>query len=198
MGIDAIYVGSFRVRPRLSAVHRLYLERFAAMRHMTYAEERLAGRPDPLREAVGLPLGNGGAYFVGGECYGGAPQDEAVLNGNVPPGTPSVWCHWVPNPAGTRIEWNGLEKFTDAADWMRYLVKHFFGTWGYSVAGSVWYAIPEFGNGTAVIRVTDGVVREAEGAGVDPVTLRLVRIASSIKAWRWQRRVEAAGRGSGR
>lgn len=42
------------------------------------------------------------------------------------PGIPRTpWCQWVPTDDGTAIEWDGGEKFVDAAPWMRFLIDEF-------------------------------------------------------------------------
>jgi hypothetical protein len=51
---------------------------------------------------------------------------EDVINHNQPPeGQPGLWCGWTVSNDGTRIEWDGGEKFYYATDWMQYLIDHF-------------------------------------------------------------------------
>jgi hypothetical protein len=52
-------------------------------------------------------------------------QDD-VIDGNSPPeGQPGLWCQWVPSDDGTRIEWDGGEKFYSSVEWMSYSINHF-------------------------------------------------------------------------
>jgi hypothetical protein len=88
---------------------------------------KTADRPDPVREAVGLPLGiqgqsccfhprsqthSSGGFFVGelGE-FGQAMEGPDIEDYNMPPrGQPGLWCQWVPRN-GERVA--KLEKEDD-------------------------------------------------------------------------------------
>lgn len=108
--------------------------------------------PDPKREAVELPIGPEGAYYVGDA---GGPhtsrrtaamqrQQPGVEDYNTPPqGQPGLWCGWVPNSDGTAIEWNQIEKFYSSAQWLQYLIDQFLKPWGYRVSGSVNWSVEE-------------------------------------------------------
>jgi hypothetical protein len=108
-------------------------------------------RPDPVRLAVGLPVGEEGGYFVGAVGYRGnedAPgwlikrSQEAVdlVDYNYPPaGQPNVWCQWVPTEDRGGIEWDQGEKFSNYTGWLMYLIAHFLKPWGYVLSGTVEY-----------------------------------------------------------
>lgn len=70
-----------------------------------------------------------GPYFVNGsdgEFGSGQGDDPDIIDYNRPPeGQPGLWCQWVPNADGTRIVWDGNEKFYYAENWMKYLIDHF-------------------------------------------------------------------------
>lgn len=135
MGYTTDFDGTFDVTPDFEDKHFKYLEAFAGARHMKRDAEAAAVLKDPVREAVGLPVGKEGEYFVGDE--GGS----SVLDHNgAPEGQPGLWCQWVPvqdATGGSRIEWDGGEKFYNYEEWLKYLVKHFLKPWGYELNGEV-------------------------------------------------------------
>jgi hypothetical protein len=70
-----------------------------------------------------------GPYFVDGTGYAGQGNDSDIINSNnSDPTQPGLWCQWIPNDEGNAIEWNGVEKFYDSAEWMTYLINHFLGS----------------------------------------------------------------------
>ncbi len=77
-------------------------------------EKITATLPDPLREAVGLPLGNDGAYFVGGADLAFRGQDDSSVVGyNDPPGGPR---YGYVNAEGSVVAYgdrDGSEEFKD-------------------------------------------------------------------------------------
>jgi hypothetical protein len=139
MGYTTDFHGRFAVTPALKREHVNYLKAFAGSRRMQRDPEKLAGVPDPLREAAKLGLGEQGGYYVGAheDNYG---QDDTgdVLDHNRPPsGQPGLWCQWVPTDDGEHIEWDGSEKFHAYVEWLGYVVSHFLEPWGYKVNGEV-------------------------------------------------------------
>jgi hypothetical protein len=59
----------------------------------------------------------------------GQGRDADIRDFNRPPrGQPGLWCQWIPTVDGSAIEWNGVEKFYDSEEWMRYLIEHFIGS----------------------------------------------------------------------
>jgi hypothetical protein len=122
----------------LTPEHAAYLKKFAETRRMKRDARKVQSLPDPIREAVGLPLGKEGGYFVGAQGFMGQDADDSVLNYNTPPaGQPGLWCQWEPNEDGTAIVWNQAEKFYDYIRWLEYLIKHFLAPWGYVLDGEV-------------------------------------------------------------
>ncbi len=160
MGYSTDFEGAFTITPPLTAEHRAYLERFAYVRHMARNAALTAKRPDPIRDAAGLPVGEQGCYFVGHEGYHGQGEHGAadVLDYNsVPDGQPGLWCQWVPNEDGTALQWDEGEKFYRFIPWLHYLLDHFLTPWGYVLNGEVtWQG--EAGGDAGMIRVADNVV----------------------------------------
>lgn len=166
MGYSTDFTGEFNVSPPLKPEHRAYLEQFAEIRHMRRDAVKAEKLPDPLRLAVGLPIGPEGCYYVGTDSrYASQDGDESTLDSNSPPGVPraaspypqyshlptttytveqpwaqpGLWCLWIPNEDGSAIVWDEGEKFYEYEAWMQYLLDHFLTPWGYMVAGVVYW-----------------------------------------------------------
>lgn len=87
MGYQTYFSGEFAVTPQLTGEHAAYLTAFASTRRIARDEVKVAELPDEIREAVGLPVGVDGAYFVGATAPFGQDIDgDSVLDSNSPPG----------------------------------------------------------------------------------------------------------------
>jgi hypothetical protein len=158
MGYHTEFRGSFKLDKPLATEQHKYLVKFNETRRMKRDTNILTSMKDPEREAVGLPLGKEGEFFVGGLGYMGQDHDESVLEHNYSPSTqPGLWCQWVPNKNGTEIEWDGGEKFYDYVDWLMYIIKNFLEPWGYTLNGEVDYQGEEPSD-SGVIVVEDNAV----------------------------------------
>lgn len=133
MGYTTDFWGEFHIIPPLSPAHKEYLKAFAATRRMS--RKNVAHLPDPIREAVGLPVGPEGAFYVGGESSG----DGTIADYNTPPpGQPGLWCQWIPSETHeAQLVWDEGEKFYHYVEWLEYLIDKFLTPWGYSLAGMV-------------------------------------------------------------
>ena len=136
MGYSTDFEGSMKINPPLSPEQVEYINTFSRTRRM---KRDLAEQlPDPIREAVGLPIGDEGAYFVGGTGFMGQDRDSSVVDGNRPPsGQPGLWCQWEVSKDGTELYWDGGEKFYDYVDWLQYLYNNFFSVWGNNLDGEI-------------------------------------------------------------
>jgi hypothetical protein len=122
----------------LKPEHAAYLNKFNRTRRMRREPAKAKLLPDPAREAVGLPLGEEAAYFVGGGGFHGQERDDSVLDYNRPPkGQPGLWCKWRPKANATAIVWDRGEKFYHYVEWLKYLVGHFLAPWGYVLNGEM-------------------------------------------------------------
>lgn len=74
--------------------------------------------------------------FTGGKYYAVENPDDSgdpcgqhssnIVNNNQPAdGQPGLWCQWTIKTPDT-IEWDGGEKFYNSAEWMSYIITHFF------------------------------------------------------------------------
>ena len=102
MGYTTDFEGVIGIEPPLNASEISYLREFNESRR----QKRTKG-----------PL------FVGGTGYHGQGDDSDIIDGNRPdPDQPGLWCQWVPRDDGADLEWDGVEKFYNAAEWMKYIV----------------------------------------------------------------------------
>jgi hypothetical protein len=162
MGYTTEFKGFFELDRALTKDHLAYLEMFASVRHMKRDPIKCETLPDPYREAVGLPIGVEGEYFVGGQGYAGQDRDTSVIDYNNEPSTqPGLWCQWIPLSDGTGIEWDGNEKFYNYVEWLQYLIEHFLKPWGYTLNGNVQWQGEEMGD-VGMIAVKDNVLKVLE------------------------------------
>lgn len=124
-----VYGGQFKVTPALRPEHAAYLRRFSQMQHVQRDPAILKDLPDPLRAAVGLPLGPHGGLFTGEP----PPFTGSVLSlrnqtvwdeetGDQPP-LPQ-FCSWAPTEDGTGFSWRTRYSGMTGADdtiWMKWL-----------------------------------------------------------------------------
>lgn len=189
MGYTTEFDGQFDLDKPLTPEHAAYLRQFCYTRRMRRDAAKTALRPDPIREAVGLPVGEEGAYFVGESGYAGQDDGPDVTDGNSPGGgQPSLQCQWTPNDDGTAIEWDGGEKFYEYVPWIEYLVEHFLGPWGYKLNGVVaWWGEDPGDNGKIVIRNNAVDTVEAlnllEGEGAPLSESELATISAALRFW---------------
>ena len=145
MGYSTDFEGHFDLDKPLTEAHAEYLVLFGGTRRMKRDEAITATRPDPVRKAVGLPVGAQGEYFVGeggpfGQVLGlgGRGQGQGVLDNNSSPETqPGLWCQWVPTEDHKGIIWDGSEKFYGYIAWLEYIIENFLRRWGYTLSGEV-------------------------------------------------------------
>lgn len=163
MGYTTDFQGRFELDKPLTAEHSAFLHRFADTRRMGRDESITRTREDPIRKAVGLPLGMQGGYFVGELGDYGQGRGSDILDHNEPPdGQPGLWCKWEPSSDDKAIEWNEMEKFYDYVEWLNYLIFHFLKPWGYALNGEVeWNG--EGREDIGKIVVEDNIVRALKG-----------------------------------
>jgi hypothetical protein len=163
MGYSTDFSGSFDLNKPLEHHHMAYLLAFSGTRRMKRDAAKTALLRDPKREAVGLPVGPYGAYFVGNESNYGQDRTGDVIDGNNPPDEqPGLWCQWVPDELGKSIQWDGGEKFYSYVEWLQYIVTHFLKPWGYVLEGEVeWRGQSDDDLGLIVVK--DNVVSTKQG-----------------------------------
>lgn len=193
MGYTTEFVDHFQLDKPLTPEHKAYLHRFADIRHVQRDPEKLqqlldAGElSDSVREAVGLPVGPEGCFYVGENndkdwmAHCGQVSDSSKVDDNHPPGNPgyfgegspkeyaqpSLWCQWKPTEDGEGIEWDGNEKFYCYVEWLRYLIDSFIAPWGYKLNGEVSWSGEEAGD-IGIIYVKDNEVQGVESQIINP------------------------------
>ena len=123
MGYTTYFDGEFRLDRPLTPSQIAYLQAFADTRRMNRDPERASKLDDPIREAVKLPIGPNGAYFVGGGEHRGQMHDNSIINYNSSRGQPSLWCQWVLTDDGECIIWDGGEKFDAYVEWLEFIIE---------------------------------------------------------------------------
>ncbi len=152
------FQGHFDLTPSLTPDQVEYLTKFSGIRRMKRNESIAEKMEDPTRNAVGLPIGVQGEYFVGGLGDCGQDIDNSVLKDYPPTSQPSYWCHWKPSEDGNLIKWNGCGVAGDDIEWLEYIIKHFLVRWGITANGTVTWCDEECDTGT--INVTNNKVTE--------------------------------------
>ena len=138
MGYETSFTGEFAIQPPLSPEHLAYLRAFHETRRMKRDPQGTASRLDSIREAVGLPVGAEGGYFVSAGGHAGQEEGGWVLDFNHPPtGQPGLWCCWEPTEDGTGLWIEHENKHYHYIEWLQYLLKHFLIPWGYTLSGKV-------------------------------------------------------------
>lgn len=136
MGYTTSFTGKFTCTPALNSDQVAYLKALVATRRMQ--RKGASKLPDPLRKAVGLPIGDEGEYFVGGTGCAGQDHDATIVEYNRAPGSqPGLWCQWEPSDDGKFIKWDGGEKFYEYVAWITYFNEHFLKPWGVKLSGEV-------------------------------------------------------------
>lgn len=88
-----------------------------------------------------------GEFYVGSLRNMGQDSTPDVIDHNSPPSTqPGLWCQWTPSEDGTRIEWDGGEKFYYYTEWLLYLIHKILKPNGYILQGQVTWQGEETGD----------------------------------------------------
>lgn len=202
MGYSTDFVGCFKCTPKLTEPQRAYLDAFMEKRHFKRRTRKgqktkwvhwyklsvnepvnAQDLPDPLRIAVGLPIGKQGAYFTGGLGFCGQDDDAATIDSNQEPeGMPSLWCQWGPDATGEYMGWNGGEKFYRSEDWIKYIIEHFLTRWGVKLNGVVRYQ-GERVNDYGSIQIVDNVVTKLVQKKLKPTHAKVMARESCL-IWR--------------
>jgi len=103
MGYNSDFDGQLAVDPPLNDAEIAYLQAFTATWH---------DQSDPY-------------YVANPDADDRAPVLATEPMSLSPLRPPNEHCAWIPTFDGSGIEWNGDEKFYDAAEWMQYLIDHF-------------------------------------------------------------------------
>lgn len=75
---------------------------------------------------------------------------------------PGIWCQWVATKDGTRIEWDGVEKFYEYTDWLKYIIEVFLEPNGHKLNGEVLWS-GEDPSDVGILSANDNKVFEQVG-----------------------------------
>lgn len=152
MGYTTDFDGSFSITPNIKPEHAAFINKFSQTRRMKRDAAVAEKMDDPVRKSVGLPVGDEGAFFIGGKGHAGQDRDKSVVDGNSPPtGQPGLWCQWIVEDG--ELRWDGGEKFYEYEKWLKYLVDNFFKPWGYTLNGTVeWFGEDRNDRGMLVLK----------------------------------------------
>lgn len=186
MGYDTYFTGELVMSRRLTEPEHEYLSAFLDTAHYARDTSKLEGIPDPLREAVGLPLGDQGCFFMG--------RDKSVASDMIqyedtlledydygpPVNLPDHGTDWylVRLKDGRDILCHGDGKSRGLyTDWLMWLVENILTPWGISLSGEVtWRGDDEEDMGRIVC--TPAVTAAGPpDHGVKPATMIEVRSA---------------------
>lgn len=166
MGYSTYYEGIFTLDRSLTIEQAVYLKKFAETRRVKRNAEIAVKFPDPERLAVNLPIGEEGAYFVGGFGHAGQDGDESVTNGNSPPSSqPELWCQWVPTEDRKGIQWDEGEKFYKGQHWIVYLIREFLERWDHTLNGHVPFKCEGAGGYIGYLRIENNSVYYKDNYG---------------------------------
>ena len=207
MGYDTTFDGRFACTPALTPEQVRYLRAFSGTRRMRRNAAVTDTYPDPIRAAVGLPVGTDGAYFVGAadetlehllahvgrttvrtarDIAGQSRTPDVLAYDTAPDGQPGLWCQWAPTDDGAAIAWNGEEKFTAYDHWLRYLIEHFLAPWGVTLDGRVcWTGEDEEDRGTLIVARNRVRVVDADGEDVPEGSAPQPEIGAARPWWRF-------------
>lgn len=188
MGYTTDFYGQFEINPPLDQNQIEYLEKLSDTRRMKRDASKAALLQDDVREMVGLEVGEEGEYFVGGTGLAGQDEDDSILEYNAPPAAqPALWCQWIPAEEGSKLEWDGNEKFYNYVEWLEYIIQHFMKPWGRTLNGSVKFKGESFDDiGTIIIENNVVNVKncfdeeEPEKQGISDIDRAIAEFAKGI------------------
>lgn len=135
MGYYTSFSGEWTVDPPFTPEHQDYLDEFAKTRHVKLRPELIRDLPDPVRSAVGYPVGIDGMFYTGADLGSSHP---AVVDYNATPsGVPELWCYWLPTSASTFGAVDEETKAYGYIEWLHFLMAWFIKPWGYTLNGVV-------------------------------------------------------------
>ncbi len=167
MGYTTDFSGKFTVTPTMKPEHVAYINKFSESRRYKRVAAIVEKWDDPIRIAVGLPIGEDAGFYVNADRYESPMKNREPKNGIVdyndpPTGQPGLWCQWIATDDGNSIEWDQGEKFYNYEAWLKYIIENFLKPWGYTLNGDVeWYGDDREDIGKLAVK--DNVVKSLAG-----------------------------------
>lgn len=137
MGYTTDFSGELDLTPAASPELTEYINRFASTRRIKRDVQELmrvyAGEHG-LNESYGIE----GEFFAYDDGDFGQNEYTGVIDQNTTPSTqPGLWSQWVLSDDGTRLEWDGGEKFYNYVEWLNYYIKNFLAPNGILLNGEI-------------------------------------------------------------
>lgn len=148
MGYTTEFKGKFKLSKPLEKSQIDYIQTFCKTRRMVRDEKLCEGVYDPIRLAVGLPIGQQGEFCVFGAGFHGQDHDDTIIEYNCNPSNQhGLWCKWTCTDDGKYIEWSGAEKFYSYFEWLGYICNNILNHYeGRYIEGTVFYKGEERGD----------------------------------------------------
>jgi hypothetical protein len=143
MGYTTDFTGNFKINKKLDKQTYDLLTDLATTRRM-------------VRNVEGFGI-DGEFYTLDRDDFGQG-KNINIVDYNKPPRTQlSLWCHWIPTKDGTKIKFDGGEKFYNYGEWLTYLIDKVLAPNGYKLNGEAeWKS--EDSSDLGIIRVIDNVI----------------------------------------
>ena len=137
---DPYFEGSFSLTPGLSAAQAAYLRAFLAVQHGFWPLQYVQQQPDLLRTAVGLPIGEDAALYVGHYSNGLKGRhpftDKHSTSSPGPGGQPHCGnCPWQLSSDGTHLLPDKKKLAAMPLKWLGWLVTNLLSPWRIDIKG---------------------------------------------------------------
>ena len=144
---DPYFQGAFNLTPALSSAQTSYLQAFLAVQHGFWPLKYVRQQSDPVREAVGLPLGADAAYYTGHHSNGLKGRHPFIDKYNTispgPGNQPHCGnCPWQLSPDDRQLVPDKKKLAAMPLKWLGWLVKYIFTPWKINVTGVASYDDP--------------------------------------------------------
>jgi len=144
---DPYFQGAFSLTPALSKAQASYLQAFLAVQHGFWPIEYVQQQSDSLREAVGLPLGEDAAFYVGHFSNGLKGRhpfiDKHTTTCPGPGDQPHCGnCPWELSTDNSQLVPDKKKLATMPLKWLGWLVSHLLTPWKINVTGVASYDDP--------------------------------------------------------
>ncbi len=144
---DPYFQGAFNLTPALSAAQAAYLHAFLAVQHGFWPLEYVQERPDLVREAVGLPLGEDAAFYVGHHSSGLRGRHPFIDKHNTTSPGPGEQphcgnCPWQLSPESSQLVPDKKKLAAMPLKWLGWLVTNLLTPWKINVNGVASYDDP--------------------------------------------------------
>lgn len=131
MGYTTEFQGHIEIHPPLPIPLVQYINQMADTRRM--------------KRNLPAHFGVDGEFYVGAGGMRGQDRSADIVEYNLPPSTqPSLWLQWNISPDGSKLVWDGGEKFYEYVPWLAYLYKQIIAPFGHRMSGVIKWRGEEF------------------------------------------------------